>query len=226
MTRRPMVELVHPTWAPVLEPLAGTLESLGDFLRAELRAGRDYLPASADVLRAFQLPMPEVRVLIMGQDPYPTPGHPVGLSFSVAADVRPIPRSLANIYTELNTDLGVPPAAHGDLSSWFHQGVLLLNRCLTVRPGKPGSHRGNGWEQITEAAISALAQRSGPMVAILWGKDAQSLIPLLGKVPHIASAHPSPLSARSGFFGSKPFSRANTLLVEQGAGPISWALDP
>lgn len=226
MTRRPMVELVHPTWAPVLEPLAGTLESLGDFLRAELRAGRDYLPASADVLRAFQLPMPEVRVLIMGQDPYPTPGHPVGLSFSVAADVRPIPRSLANIYTELNTDLGVPPAAHGDLSSWFHQGVLLLNRCLTVRPGKPGSHRGNGWEQITEAAISALAQRSGPLVAILWGKDAQSLIPLLGKVPHIASAHPSPMSARSGFFGSKPFSRANTLLVEQGAGPISWALDP
>lgn len=226
MTRRPMVELVHPTWAPVLEPLAGTLESLGDFLRAELRAGRDYLPASTDVLRAFQLPMPEVRVLIMGQDPYPTPGHPVGLSFSVAADVRPIPRSLANIYTELNTDLGVPPAAHGDLSSWFHQGVLLLNRCLTVRPGKPGSHRGNGWEQITEAAISALAQRSGPLVAILWGKDAQSLIPLLGKVPHIASAHPSPMSARSGFFGSKPFSRANTLLVEQGAGPISWALDP
>lgn len=226
MTRRPMVELVHPTWAPVLEPLAGTLESLGDFLRAELRAGRDYLPASADVLRAFQLPMPEVRVLIMGQDPYPTPGHPVGLSFSVAADVRPIPRSLANIYTELNTDLGVPPAAHGDLSSWFHEGVLLLNRCLTVRPGKPGSHRGNGWEQITEAAISALAQRSGPLVAILWGKDAQSLIPLLGKVPHIASAHPSPMSARTGFFGSKPFSRANTLLVEQGAGPISWALDP
>jgi len=226
MTRRPMVELVHPTWAPVLEPLAGTLESLGDFLRAELRAGRDYQPASADVLRAFQLPMPEVRVLIMGQDPYPTPGHPVGLSFSVAADVRPIPRSLANIYTELNTDLGVPPAAHGDLSSWFHQGVLLLNRCLTVRPGKPGSHRGNGWEQITEAAISALAQRSGPLVAILWGKDAQSLIPLLGKVPHVASAHPSPMSARSGFFGSKPFSRANTLLVEQGAGPISWALDP
>lgn len=223
--RRPLTELVHPTWAPVLDPVAETLAGLGDFLRAELGAGRDYLPASDNVLRAFRLPLPDVRVLIVGQDPYPTPGHPVGLSFSVASDVTPIPRSLANIYAELESDLAVPPAPHGDLSGWFHQGVMLLNRCLTVRPGKPGSHRGRGWEEITETAIRELSQRGGPLVAILWGRDAQSVIPLLGEVPHVASSHPSPLSARSGFFGSRPFSRTNDLLTRQGGDPIEWALD-
>ncbi len=176
------------------------------------------------MLRAFTLPLPEVQVLIVGQDPYPTPGHPVGLSFSVAPDVRPIPRSLANIYAELESDLGIPPVEHGDLSRWFHQGVMLLNRCLTVRPGASGSHRGQGWEQITEAAITALADRGGPLVAILWGRDAQGLIPLLREVPHVASAHPSPLSARSGFFGSRPFSRTNELLGRQGGQPITWDL--
>lgn len=221
---KPLSELIHPTWVPALEPQAATLATLGEFLRAELAAGRDYLPASADVLRAFGLPLPDVRVLIVGQDPYPTRGHPVGLSFSVAPDVRPIPRSLANIYAELDTDLGVPPVEHGDLTGWFHQGVMLLNRCLTVRPGASGSHRGQGWEQITEAAIRALADRGGPLVAILWGRDAQSLVPLLGDVPHVASAHPSPLSARSGFFGSRPFSRTNALLTEQGGQPVDWHL--
>ncbi len=224
MNPKPLAELVAPDWAEALQPVAPTIAAMGDFLRAEIAAGRGYLPAGPDVLRAFGAPLAGVRVLIVGQDPYPTPGHPVGLSFSVAPDVRPLPRSLVNIYAELNSDLGVPPAAHGDLSAWFNQGVLLLNRVLTVRPGSPGSHRGKGWEDVTRCAIEALVARGGPLVAILWGRDAQNLQPLLGDVPVIASAHPSPLSARSGFFGSRPFSRTNAALAEQGAAPIDWTL--
>ena len=197
---------------------------MGDFLREELAAGRGYLPAGANVLRAFSLPMSRVRVLITGQDPYPTPGHPVGLSFSVAPDVRPIPRSLANIYQELTSDIGCDRPSTGDLTPWFDRGVLLLNRALTVRPGTPGSHRGKGWETVTDCAIDALVARGGPLVAILWGRDAQSLIPRLGSVPYVASAHPSPMSASAGFFGSRPFSRANAALVAQGADPIDWTL--
>lgn len=197
---------------------------MGDFLRTELAAGRAYLPDGDVVLRAFTRPMAQVKVLIVGQDPYPTPGHAVGLSFSVADDVRPIPRSLRNIYTELEADLGVPPAPHGDLSAWFDQGVLLLNRVLTVRPGASGSHRGKGWEEVTDAAIDALAARGGPLVAILWGRDAQALAPRLGDVPTITSAHPSPMSADRGFFGSRPFSRANAALVAQGATPVDWQI--
>ena len=224
MNPKLLAELVAPDWAEALQPVAPTIAAMGDFLRAEIAAGRGYLPAGPDVLRAFGAPLAGVRVLIVGQDPYPTPGHPVGLSFSVAPDVRPLPRSLVNIYAELNSDLGVPPAAHGDLSAWFNQGVLLLNRVLTVRPGSPGSHRGKGWEDVTRCAIEALVARGGPLVAILWGRDAQNLQPLLGDVPVIASAHPSPLSARSGFFGSRPFSRTNAALAEQGAAPIDWTL--
>lgn len=224
MNPKPLAELVAPDWAEALQPVAPTIAAMGDFLRAEIAAGRGYLPAGPDVLRAFGAPLAGVRVLIVGQDPYPTPGHPVGLSFSVAPDVRPLPRSLVNIYAELNSDLGVPPAAHGDLSAWFNQGVLLLNRVLTVRPGSPGSHRGKGWEDVTRCAIEALVARGGPLVAILWGRDAQNLQPLLGDVPVIASAHPSPLSARSGFSGSRPFSRTNAALAEQGAAPIDWTL--
>lgn len=224
MTRRPLSELVTPDWAEALEPVAPTVAALGDFLRTEIAAGRGYLPAGSRVLRAFSRPLADVRVLIVGQDPYPTPGHPVGLSFSVERDVRPIPRSLANIYAELQADLGVPPAEHGDLTAWFERGVLLLNRVLTVAPGRPGSHRGKGWEQVTQRAIEALAERGGPLVAILWGRDAQGLVPVLGAVPHIASTHPSPLSARSGFLGSRPFSRANDLLVRQGGEPVDWRL--
>jgi uracil-DNA glycosylase len=215
---------VHPTWAPALEPVAETLTQLGSFLREEVAAGRGYLPSGDAILRAFRVPLPEVRVLIVGQDPYPTPGHPVGLSFSVAPDVQPVPRSLQNIYAELGTDLGLPAPANGDLSPWFERGVMLLNRVLTVRPGKPASHQGKGWETVTGQAISALAARGGPLVAILWGRQAQSLAPLLGSVPRIESAHPSPLSARSGFFGSRPFSRANDLLARQGGSPIDWRL--
>jgi uracil-DNA glycosylase len=200
------------------------VQGLGEFLRGELAAGRGYLPAGAHVLRAFEQPLDAVRVLIVGQDPYPTPGHAVGLSFSVAPDVAPVPRSLANIYQELQADLGVPRPSNGDLSPWAERGVLLLNRVLTVSPGKPASHRGKGWESVTAQAISALVARGGPLVAILWGRDARNLVPHLGQVPSIESAHPSPLSAHSGFLGSRPFSRANELLARQGAAPIDWRL--
>ncbi|MDN5772121.1 MAG: uracil-DNA glycosylase [Microlunatus sp.] len=224
MSRHPLSDLVAPDWAAALEPVAPVVADLGDMLRAEIAAGRGYLPAGDRVLRAFSRPLSQVKVLIVGQDPYPTPGHPVGLSFSVEPSVRPIPRSLANIYLELASDLGIPPAEHGDLSAWFERGVLLLNRVLTVTPGKSGSHRGRGWERVTQAAIEALVARGGPLVAILWGRDARSLIPMLGPVPYVASAHPSPLSARSGFFGSRPFSRANDLLVGAGGQPVDWRL--
>jgi uracil-DNA glycosylase len=219
-----LTELVHPSWAAALEPVAGTVTSLGEFLRAEVAAGRGYLPAGGHVLRAFERPLDDVRVLIVGQDPYPTPGHAVGLSFSVAPDVQPVPRSLVNIYQEMQTDLGLTRPSTGDLSPWADQGVLLLNRVLTVQPGKPASHRGKGWETVTAQAISALVNRGGPLVAILWGRDARNLVPHLGGIPAIESAHPSPLSAHSGFFGSRPFSRANELLAQQGAAPIDWRL--
>ncbi|MEU8267460.1 uracil-DNA glycosylase [Sphaerisporangium sp. NPDC049002] len=224
MTGRPLNEVVESGWATALEPVAGRIAALGDFLRQEIAEGRQYLPAGANVLRAFQQPLDQVRVLIVGQDPYPTPGHPVGLSFSVAPDVRPLPGSLVNIFKEYTADLGYPPPGNGDLTPWTEQGVLLLNRVLTVAPGKPASHRGKGWEEVTEQAIHALVARGGPLVAILWGRDARSLKPMLGQVPCIESAHPSPLSARNGFFGTRPFSRANQLLDKQGAGPVEWKL--
>ena len=217
-------DLVHPTWAEALAPVAPTITALGDYLRAEVAAGRGYLPAGRHVLRAFEQPLDAVRVLIVGQDPYPTPGHPVGLSFSVAPDVRPVPRSLANIYTELSTDLGLPTPTTGDLTPWAERGVLLLNRVLTVAPGASGSHRGKGWEEVTACALDALVRRGGPLVAILWGRDARNLAPQLHGIPVVESAHPSPLSARSGFFGSRPFSRTNDLLIRQGSQPIDWSL--
>jgi uracil-DNA glycosylase len=218
---------MDPGWAAALAPVADRISAMGDFLRAELAAGRRYLPAGDKVLRAFQQPLSAVRVLIVGQDPYPTPGHPVGLSFSVAPDVRRIPGSMLNIFKEYSQDLGYPRPASGDLTAWTEQGVLLLNRVLTVQPGKPGSHRGKGWEAVTEQAIRALAERhdnGSPLVAILWGRDARNLAPLLKNVPLIESAHPSPNSADRGFFGSRPFSRANALLEQQGAAPVDWKL--
>jgi uracil-DNA glycosylase len=221
---RPLAELVDPGWAHALEPVAGQVAAMGDFLRAETAAGRRYLPAGENVLRAFQAPFADVRVLIVGQDPYPTPGHPIGLSFAVERGVRPIPRSLQNIYAELRSDLGIETPAHGDLTPWTRQGVMLLNRSLTVQAGIAGSHRGKGWEPVTELAIRALVARGTPLVAILWGRDAGTLRPLLGATPVIASVHPSPLSAQNGFFGSRPFSRANELLVAAGADPVDWQL--
>lgn len=217
--------LIDPGWAAALEPVAPDIAALGERLRAETAAGRHYLPAGDRVLRAFARPLAEVKVLIVGQDPYPTPGHPIGLSFAVDRHVRPLPRSLGNIYLELNDDLGIAPAAHGDLSAWSDQGVMLLNRVLTVAPGAPASHRGWGWEKVTEHAIRTLVARDAPLVAILWGRDAANLRPLLGDTPIVESAHPSPLSASRGFFGSRPFSRANALLEEQGAEPVDWRVD-
>jgi uracil-DNA glycosylase len=222
---RPLNEVVEAGWAEALAPVAERVAAMGEFLRAEVAAGRTYLPAGDNILRAFKQPFADVRVLIVGQDPYPTPGHPIGLSFAVERHVRPIPRSLQNIYRELQADLGVSPPAHGDLTAWTEHGVLLLNRCLTVGPGAPASHRGKGWEAVTDQAIRALVARGTPLVAILWGRDAQTLKPMLGPVPVIESAHPSPMSADRGFFGSRPFSRANELLKEQGAEPVDWSLD-
>jgi uracil-DNA glycosylase len=224
-TARPLAELVEPGWATALAPVADQAAAMGDFLRAEIAAGRPYLPAGPNVLRAFTQPFADVRVLIVGQDPYPTPGHPIGLSFAVERHVRPIPRSLQNIYRELRSDLGIETPEHGDLSAWSRQGILLLNRVLTVRPGASGSHRGKGWEAVTAQAITALVARGTPLVAILWGRDAQTLQPMLGDVPCVACAHPSPMSADRGFFGSRVFSRANELLVVQGADPVDWTLD-
>jgi uracil-DNA glycosylase len=224
MTARPLHELVEAGWAEALAPVAGQVAAMGEFLRAEISAGRSYLPAGQNVLRGFTQPFVDVRVLIVGQDPYPTPGHAVGLSFAVEPHVRPIPRSLQNIYRELRDDLGLATPEHGDLTAWTQHGVLLLNRVLTVAPGSPGSHRGKGWEAVTDQAIRALVGRKTPLVAILWGRDAQTLRPMLGAVPCLESAHPSPMSADRGFFGSRPFSRANAMLGEQGATAVDWTL--
>jgi uracil-DNA glycosylase len=216
--------LMAPDWADALTPVDERVAAMGRFLRAELAAGHRYLPAGDDVFKAFRRPLADVRVLIVGQDPYPTPGHPIGLSFAVAPKVRPLPGSLRNIYQELSVDLGIPPVPHGDLTAWADRGVMLLNRVLTVRPGESASHRGRGWEEVTSCAIEALVRRGGPTAAILWGRDAQSLKPMLGRVPWVESAHPSPLSASRGFFGSRPFSRVNRLLEDQGGTPVDWSL--
>lgn len=218
-------EIVETGWAGALAPVAGRVAAAGEFLRAEIAAGRRYLPSGANILRAFTQPFNEVRVLIVGQDPYPTPGHAVGLSFSVDPDVRPLPRSLVNIFREYRDDLNLPTPSNGDLSPWASRGVLLLNRVLTVEPGRPGSHRGKGWEEVTEQAIRALVARPAqPLVAILWGRDARNLCPMLSGVPCIESAHPSPMSADRGFFGSRPFSRANHMLTDLGTEPVDWQL--
>ena len=211
-------------WAEALRPVADTIARLGSSLHAEARAGAEILPTPDRVLRAFQLPMHEVRVLILGQDPYPTPGHAIGLAFAVDRAVRPVPRSLHNVFRELHDDLGIAPAMHGDLSSWQSQGVLLLNRVLTVQAGRAGSHRRRGWEEVTECALRALAAAGRPPVAVLWGNDARRAAPLLPHTAIIESAHPSPLSASRGFFGSRPFSRANELLLARGEAPVDWTV--
>lgn len=222
MNSRPLP--VEEGWATVLEPVADRIHSMGDFLREENASGRGYLPVGNDVLRAFTYPFDEVKVIIVGQDPYPTPGHAMGLSFSTAPGVRPLPRSLVNIFKEYSSDLGLPMPEDGDLTPWSEQGVALFNRVLSVQPGKAGSHRGKGWEEVTEHALRALAERGKPLVAILWGRDAQNTQKFLGDTACICSPHPSPLSAARGFFGSKPFSHANELLVQQGAEPVNWQL--
>jgi uracil-DNA glycosylase len=220
-------ELMAPDWAEAMAPVEEQIARMGQFLRDEVGGGRGYLPAGDHVFRAFRRPLAAVRVLVVGQDPYPTPGHPIGLSFAVDPHVWPLPRSLVNIYVELRDDVGVMPPRHGDLTAWSDQGVMLLNRVLTVRPGESASHRRRGWEEITEHAIKVLVRRAEagtPCAAILWGRDAQSLKPMLGQIPWVESAHPSPLSASRGFFGSRPFSRVNQLLTDQGGQPVDWSL--
>ena len=219
-----MADKGGPGWAEPMATQHRQLAALGDFLRAEQASGRRFLPSASRILAAFQQPFDDVKVLLVGQDPYPTPGHPIGLCFSVAADVCPLPKSLQNIYREYQSDLGLPAPSTGDLTPWTRQGVMLLNRVLTVRAGTPATHRGKGWEAFTEQAIRALVARDRPLVAILWGSDARSLKPLLGSTPVVESVHPSPLSAARGFFGSRPFSRTNALLAKLGAEPIDWRL--
>ncbi|MDT0302813.1 uracil-DNA glycosylase [Streptomonospora wellingtoniae] len=223
MPGRPLNEVMDDGWARALAPVEDRISGMGEFLRQEVAAGRTYLPAGENVLRAFQQPFEDVRVLVVGQDPYPTPGHAVGLSFSVAPDCK-LPGSLRNIFREYSDDLALPMPSTGDLSAWTKQGVLLLNRALTVAPGRPAAHRGKGWEEVTDQAIRALAERGTPLVGILWGRDARNLRPLMPGVPCVESTHPSPMSAKNGFFGSRPFSRANRLLEEQGAEPVDWRL--
>ncbi len=220
----PLTKIMDAGWADALAPVEDRITQMGAFLREQVAAGKKYLPAGDNVLRAFKQPFSDVRILIVGQDPYPTPGHPVGLSFSVDPSVKRLPGSLVNIFREYSDDLGYPKPSNGDLTPWTERGVLLLNRVLTVEPGKPASHRGKGWEAVTEQAIVALAKRDTPMVAILWGSDARKLGPLLGSIPRIESVHPSPMSAMNGFFGTRPFSRANQLLADQGAAAVDWRL--
>src|SRR3954453_16862133 len=227
--------LMAPDWAEALAPVDERIAAMGRFLRAELAGARAYLPAGDDVFKAFRRPLADVRVLIVGQDPFPTPGTPAGLWVAVAPDVRPLRGSLRNVYQELSTDLGIPPAPHGDLTAWADRGVMLLNPGHTrprashapaparaPRPAAPPPAR--GWEEVTDTAIAALVRRGGPTAAILWGRDAQSLRPALGSIPWVESAHPSPLSAARGFFGSRPFSRVNHLLADQGGEAVDWSL--
>ena len=232
MALLPLGELMAADWAEALGGVEDDLRGVLGFLAAEVAAGHQVLPSPSNVLRAFRQPLADVKVLIVGQDPYPTPGHAVGLSFSVDPRTRPIPRSLANIYKELESDLGLPPRVHGDLSAWAAQGVLLLNRVMSVRAGAAGSHRGKGWEKITTASVTAVANRRtldgarSPLVAVLWGKEAEGVRALLAGAPVVSSAHPSPLSAARGFFGSRPFSQANALLLQQGSTGVTWELPP
>jgi uracil-DNA glycosylase len=213
---------VHPSWAPAFDRVKGVLAEIDDRLDNEEHSGIRHAPDRRDMFRAFRMPLDSIRVIVLGQDPYPTPGHAVGLSFSTGREVRPLPRSLSNIYSELRDDLGIDPAEHGDLSRWVDQGVMLLNTSLSVREGEASSHRSWPWRDVTGAAVELLARRGDPLVAVLWGRDAQWAKPRLGTVATIESAHPSPLSARRGFFGSRPFSRVNTSLVDQGGEPIDW----
>lgn len=224
-----MPDPIPESWRPVLEPVLSSPEArwLGGWLGAEEDAGKAVFPPRGCRLRALELtPLDGVKVVILGQDPYHGPGQAMGLCFSVPEGVRP-PPSLANIFKELESDLGIPRPAHGDLANWARQGVLLLNNTLTVEEGRAGSHAGRGWDEITDACVAAVAARAEPSVFILWGSHAQSKaqrIPTLrdGRRLLIESPHPSPLSAHRGFFGSKPFSRANAFLEAQGRGVIDW----
>ncbi|CAM5672584.1 Uracil-DNA glycosylase OS=Streptomyces cyaneofuscatus OX=66883 GN=ung PE=3 SV=1 [Streptomyces cyaneofuscatus] len=223
MAARPLKEIIEPGWADALEPVAERIAAMGDFLRAEIAAGRTYLPSGAHVLRAFQQPFEEVRVLVVGQDPYPTPGHAIGLSFAVAPDVRPLPGSLENIFRELHGDLGIAPAVQRRPHAVDPAGGAAAQQGADHRAQAAGRPPGQGVEEVTEQAIKALVAGAPPS-SRSCGRDARNLRPLLGDYPAIESAHPSPMSADRGFFGSRPFSRVNELLERQGAQPVDWRL--
>jgi uracil-DNA glycosylase len=214
-------EQMHPSWQaaiPESKPILDALEA-----KLAVREAQ-FLPPKELVMRAFEAPLDEIRVVIIGQDPYPTVGHAIGLSFAVAADTKPLPRSLGNIMRELSDDLGKNVTNSGDLSRWSERGVFLLNRHLTTDAADAGAHANLGWAAFTDLAIKALnRKRARKLVAILWGNQAQQLAPVLCDAQVIASAHPSPLSARRGFFGSKPFSKTNAALLAVGESPIDWS---
>lgn len=213
-------EQMHSSWQLALADARDQLL----LLEMKLISGIEYAPIPQRVMRAFQNSMDDVKVLIVGQDPYPTRGHAIGLSFAVEHGTDPLPRSLQNILIELRDDLGKTVSNNGDLSRWLPEGVMLLNRHLTVPVGNAGGHIDLGWAAFTDQAVAALADRLGEkLVVILWGKEAQSLEPLLGSAQIIRSAHPSPLSAKRGFFGSKPFSKANDALRKVGRVPVDWS---
>jgi uracil-DNA glycosylase len=225
-----MSEAVPASWRAALEPVLASPEArrLGGWLTREEDSGKTVYPPRGQRLRALELtPLDAVKVVILGQDPYHGTGQAHGLCFSVPEGIAP-PPSLVNIYKELESDLGVPRRAHGNLEHWARQGVLLLNTSLTVEAGRAGSHAGKGWEAITDAAVAAVAAREEPSVFVLWGNHARNKaakVPELGPGTRhlvLTSPHPSPLSAHGGFFGSKPFSQANAFLEAQGRGPIEW----
>jgi uracil-DNA glycosylase len=217
--------LIDSSWVVFLDPVQTDLNNISEYLNSELARGNHFLPAMENIMRAFQLPFDSVRVVIVGQDPYPTPGDAVGLSFSVSPERTALPRSLRNLFSELQSDLGCDQPGNGDLTPWVDQGVLLLNRVLSVHAGEAGSHRGIGWEKVTQQALTALnARAEKPLVAVLWGNDAIAAEEILSNAVTIKSVHPSPLSASRGFFGSKPFSKVNNALIELGQAPVNWAL--
>jgi uracil-DNA glycosylase len=218
------------SWEPLLKPAleSSSFQKLQQFLAVE-RQTQTVFPKPEEVYTALRLTPPDaVRVVILGQDPYPTPGHAHGLAFSVHPDVRPIPASLRNIFKELHSDLDIAPSPHGDLRHWARQGVLLLNTVLTVRSGSAASHAKQGWEAFTDAVIQSLSSERNQIIFLLWGRPAQKKSPMIDSTRHriLQSAHPSPLSASTGFFGSKPFSKINQQLHEWGIATIDWALPP
>jgi len=206
---------VHSSWADVFAPIQGDINEVFNLLKDVQTA-----PAHDLILAAFESDLESFRCVIVGQDPYPTPGNAMGLAFSVAPTVAKIPASLKNIFAELKNDLGIPTPTTGDLSPWSANGVLLLNRILSTKVGESGSHTDIGWKKITNHIASELGKRD--LVAVLWGKQAQELAPFFRF--KVEGVHPSPLSAYKGFFGSRPFSRVNEILIAEGKTPIDWSL--
>ncbi len=216
---------VAPDWVDALEPASPLLAGLGRFLRDEVASGRGFLPSGDNILRAFHVPLGDIRVLVVGQDPYPTPGHAHGLCFSVQPTVRPLPFSLRNIYRELHNDVGCRIPNNGYLEPWARQGVLMLNTVLTVRARQANSHQGRGWELFTDRIIELVAAKQTRVVFVLWGREAQKKRTLITQPHHtvIATAHPSPLSVRK-FFGCRCFSQINRDLADAGVAPINWQI--